>query len=146
MRVLVTASRSWVFPNMVAKELHRAYVKAKHAGQRLTVVHGHAPAGGDRHADLWAITASARPNSLVDPPERHPAEWGKHGRSAGMVRNAEMVESGIDLCLAFIFQESKGASHCYNLAVRADIPWVVYRDDGHRILITRNEGDHHADH
>jgi len=54
--------------------------------------------------------------------ERHPADWQKHGRRAGYLRNQKMVDLGADVCLAFIHNNSKGATGCKELAVRKGIP------------------------
>lgn len=60
--------------------------------------------------------------------------WRRLGSRAGLVRNAEMVKAGADVCLAFLcpctaakctrpeFHYSHGASHCAELAERAGIP------------------------
>lgn len=58
-------------------------------------------------------------------PEPHPAIWrpnGVYNPQAGLVRNRKMVELGADLCLAFIKNGSRGASHCAGLAEEAGIP------------------------
>ena len=55
---------------------------------------GHA--GADRlAARIWA--------ALKRPAEAHPADWKKHGKAAGPIRNQEMLEAegGIDLVIAF---------------------------------------------
>lgn len=45
-------------------------------------------------------------------------------------RYLAMVESAPDLCLAFIRNGSKGASHCAQAAEDAGIPTVRYTQDG----------------
>ena len=40
-----------------------------------------------------------------------PADWPAHGRAAGFQRNAEMVAAGATVCLAFIRNGLRGASH-----------------------------------
>jgi len=94
---------------------------------KVTIVHGACPTGADAIADDWAIG-----NFLV--PERHPADWAKHGRAAGPIRNREMVGLGADISTAFIGDcssprcnvggkhPSHGATGCADLAEAAGIP------------------------
>jgi hypothetical protein len=92
----------------------------------LTIVHGDCPTGADSIAQDWALF----PHGFADVTvlnEPHPAQWAKYGKPAGFVRNAEMVSLGADICLAFIKNNSRGATHCSLKAQEAGIPTEVYR-------------------
>lgn len=131
MRVLVTGSRDWGDWREVYRALSKVceehdlnLIPDEHGNtmpdpRKITVVHGNCPTGADMWADQWCI-------SNFFTAERHPADWQEYGKRAGFVRNAEMVKSGIDLCLAFIKGESKGASMTARLAEEAGIPTVRY--------------------
>jgi Bifunctional DNA primase/polymerase, N-terminal/YspA, cpYpsA-related SLOG family len=115
-RVLVTGSRTWTDPAVIADTL-RAWF---HPGTVL--VTGACPRGADAIAEhLWA--------SWGGPAERHPADW-PSGRGAGFARNAAMVALGADVCLAFIRDNSPGASHTARLAALAGIPVRRYDHPG----------------
>jgi len=58
--------------------------------------------------------------------ERHQADWQKHGRRAGYLRNQHMVDLGADVCLAFIHNASKGSTMCRDLAAAKSIPIREY--------------------
>jgi hypothetical protein len=116
-RVLVTGSRAWTDHTAITAALDGLLVK--HV-TRLVVVHGACQHGADAFADLWA-----RFNWV--PVQRHPADWRRHGRRAGMLRNLAMVATKPNLCLAFIHNNSAGATHCAQAAEAAGIPTRVYR-------------------
>lgn len=122
MRVLITGSRSWDDEQTIREALDAVASSAEAAGYpQIVVVHGACPNGADAIADRWVCdhpTATA---------ERHPANWHKHGRRAGMLRNREMVKAGSDLVLAFIRDDSPGATQCAELAIDAGLILRVWR-------------------
>ena len=126
-RILVTGSRDWGKPDLVYDALGTVWDHVGH--DDITVVHGDCPSGADAQAALWARTFAFP--YLTE--EAHPADWNTYGKAAGFRRNAEMVAAGADICLAFIREHSKGASHTANLAAAHGIPVVSFLDcDCHR--------------
>lgn len=130
MRILITGSRDWDDYHRIGSEIVRAMEELApiQPGQYdrndgdWTIVHGACPRGADYLADQWALGA----NYNI---ERHPADWNKYGKAAGFRRNAEMVSLGADVCLAFIRNKSKGASHTADLAEKAGISTRRITDD-----------------
>lgn len=114
LRILITGSRDWVDADLI----HEAIEQYTKTGRPVVVVHG-----GARGADRLA---GAVADSLGLDVEVHPADWRRHGRSAGYIRNAEMVSAGADVCLAFIRAGSSGATHCAASAERAGIQTIRY--------------------
>ncbi|MGH3923319.1 MAG: SLOG family protein [Pseudonocardiaceae bacterium] len=113
-RVLITGSRTWTNTATIREALLAVW------GDGATVlISGACPRGADRIAEMFWTRWGGRI-------ERHPADWTRHGRSAGMRRNAVMVAAGADVCLAFIRDDSPGASHTARLAEHAGIPTHRY--------------------
>ena len=139
MRVLVTGSRDWtdqltiyraLLEHVVMPHWEKGYDRDGHVvdwvmPSDFVLVHGHCPTGADAIADDWVIGH----DRLA---ERHPAQWidahGHYNRGAGFRRNTHMVYLGADLCLAFILNNSKGATHTANLAEKAGIRTIRYTE------------------
>ena len=116
MRILVTGSRDWTDEQRIFEAL------LLYSGGRGTIlVHGACPTGADAIADR---IASDWPWEI----ERYPADWNKYGKRAGFIRNKEMVDLGADICLAFIKNNSKGASMTATIAERAGIRTVRFTE------------------
>ena len=111
MRVLVCGSRNWPDAGVIILQLARLPKDA-------VVVHG-----GARGADRCAGRAAAMYGLTV---EEHPADWNRHGKRAGVMRNLEMLDSGIDLVLAFQCEGSRGTQHTIDEARRRGVPVEVW--------------------
>lgn len=95
----------------------------------VVLVHGGNASGADMMGDvLWRQWRKFQPNWLAEP-EIHPADWARHGRKAGPIRNQEMVDLGADVCVAFIRDRSRGATGTVKLAETAGIPVRVIQQD-----------------
>lgn len=130
MRVLVTGSREWPDQERIWRALDLAYENKGILDRFFIVVHGGAK-GADRMAMAW-VRGKRRDGELNIYHETHWAEWkqgGKFIKAAGHQRNQRMVDKGADLALAFIRNNSPGASGCLNMIQRAGIPVEIHRID-----------------
>ena len=123
MRILVTGSRDWPYAQVVYDELSR--IAQEHGN--ITVVEGACPTGSDQFAHVWVKDQQFSGSDTVG--ERHPADWAKHGKAAGPLRNQEMVDLGADLCLVFCLNSSRGTLDCARRAQAAGIRvrWIELR-------------------
>lgn len=126
MRVLVTGSRDWSDHNAI----HEALLD--HLTLQDTLVVGDCPTG----ADAIALSEAKRTAANF---EVHEAKWDEHTdacpdwckvrsrcRIAGPRRNQEMVDSGVDICLAFPLGESRGTKDCMRRAKKAGVTVLEY--------------------
>jgi hypothetical protein len=127
-RVLVTGSRDWLDEAAVRGALDSyLFTDLCYDGPRsVVIVNGLCPKGADWYALNWQQERYDQGYNAVTEP--HPADWERYGKQAGFKRNAEMVGSGADICLAFIRAQSKGASHTLALAREAGIRCRVWRE------------------
>jgi hypothetical protein len=120
MRILITGSRDWTNKVVVANSIRQAWIDAGKP-YRVTIIHG-----GARGADYIADAFAKRMHFGT---EKHEANWEEFGKKAGYIRNQNMVDLGADICLAFIRNESRGATMCADLAEKAGIPVKIWRQD-----------------
>jgi hypothetical protein len=122
-RVLVTGSRKITETQaaFVRVILRRECSTALACVRPVVVVQGECPHGRvDLIARRWADAAQGVES------EGHPADWETFGKRAGMVRNAEMVALGADICLAFPAPDSRGTWDCLTKAAKAGIHTRIY--------------------
>lgn len=114
MMVLVCGSRDW--PSITPIHDRLRDLIAEHGP--FEVIHG-----GARGADSMAALA-AKWYRL--PCAAFPADWERHGRRAGYLRNLAMLDQSPDLVLAFQRNGSRGTQHTIDEARARGIPVEVY--------------------
>lgn len=110
MKVLVCGSRTWTDEGAVRRRLAELPPDA-------VILHG-----GARGADAMAARAAADLGLQV---RAYPADWGRHGRAAGLIRNVLMLDEGPDLVIAFQRDRSRGTEHTVTEARRRGVPVEV---------------------
>lgn len=148
MRLLVCGDRNWTDRNYLYNILGYYRSVSLREGSPLEIIEGEA-IGADEMAGDWAqeqdvpiITRNPwieiRPNKLCSKAVNNgqqrgfPALWNEYGRSAGPIRNGEMLKVGKpDKVIAFHndITNSHGTKHMVDLASRAKIPTQVYAPD-----------------
>lgn len=124
MRILITGSRSWTDRTVIRDALTSVW------HPEAVLVSGACPRGADALCEAcWTQWGGQT--------ERHPADWARYGRRAGFHRNADMVATAPDVCLAFILDHSRGAEHTVSLAQRAGVPTRIYRARGTAVRAVR---------
>lgn len=111
MRVLVTGGRDFANPAMVRLALSAVPSSA-------VLIHGAARGADSLAAEQWAAWGRAV--------EAHPADWNKHGKAAGVIRNQKMLDSGVDLLVAF--PGGRGTADMVARCHRAGVP-ILYAAD-----------------
>lgn len=146
-RIMMTGSRDWTDKRSIAAALKRAI---KFIGKdpkiqpfELTLVHGDA-SGADR------LTARIAEEYFGMFTEAHPADWSVHNKScptkepsngscwkgrasckrAGFRRNQEMIDSGAQLLLAFVKDNSRGSTGTLNIWLKEGRPAIICRQSG----------------
>jgi hypothetical protein len=114
MRIGVTISRDWDDHEAIVD----AIMEAIHgiSAHKVTLIHGAS------QMDFFVAGVGFMLDMELEP---YPADWGEFGKAAGMKRNRQMVAAGADLWIAWIKNESRGATDCANAARAAGIPVMV---------------------
>jgi hypothetical protein len=100
MKIAVIGSRS--FGNQILLEKELESIK-----NQIDVIISGGAMGADQLAEKWAINKNI-PTLIIKP------NWSEFGRSAGIVRNKQIIES-CDMCIAFWDGISKGTFSSINL-------------------------------
>lgn len=117
MRIIICGSRYWTDKESIFEII--SWLKSVYS-HNLIIIHG-----GAKGADTIAGSIAAKLNIPV---EVYPANWNKHGRAAGPIRNREMLSKGADLVVGFTYSldDSKGTANMINLAKQAGVSTLVF--------------------
>jgi hypothetical protein len=114
MRTIIAGGRTITDPRLVSAAV-------AHAGFEVSVVLSGAARGADRLGEEWAALRGI-------PVERYPADWNRHGRAAGPIRNREMIRHA-EALLAIWDGASRGTADVIGAARQAGLQVYVYRTD-----------------
>jgi hypothetical protein len=115
-RVVFSGSRDWPNARYILQELKQLDPKV------ITVLHGACPPkiikgpdGTDVYlgADYMVDQIARKLGFTV---EKHPANWTELGRKAGPIRNRQMIETGVDMLIAFQKDHSTGTQTAIDYA------------------------------
>lgn len=120
--VLVTGSRDWEDEETIQRVLDHVE-NMEYRGTIFSLREG-----GAKGADSIAKKLALKMGWEV---ETFPADWARYKKAAGFIRNKDMVETQPEpsICIAFIRNNSRGATMCAKLADDAGIPTLYYRQN-----------------
>lgn len=119
MKVLICGSRHWSNYNSTLSVMRRLMNRY---GPDIIIIEGGAP-GADSLARKAAIECSLTYKEF-------PADWDKHGRKAGPIRNQRMLDENPDIVIAFHenIESSKGTKDMVSKAKRKGVPVYIIRE------------------
>jgi hypothetical protein len=115
MRVLICGSRHWTDYKMILRVLGAMQ-------DRVALV----IEGGAQGADLLGRKAA---EALDLPYSEFPAEWEKHGKAAGVIRNQEMIDKAQPTVVLAFHEDpklGKGTADMVERALKARIPVRIF--------------------
>lgn len=113
-RIIICGSRGWTDRKRIEDRLFDLPVEA-------VIVHGAA-----RGVDRIAHQEAEKAGFVLEP---HPADWERHGKAAGFIRNEEMASLGADLLIAFWDGRSRGTLDMMERGAAHGIPIEVQHKD-----------------
>jgi hypothetical protein len=115
MKVIIAGSRTITNYSLVVEAV-------KKSGFEITEVVSGGAGGVDRLGEEWAFEHKV-------PVKKFPADWKKHGKAAGMIRNKQMVEYS-DALIAIWDSQSPGTANTIKNAKKKGIKLYVLEVKG----------------
>ena len=112
MKVLICGDRNWDLHDPILNRISKLPIGA-------IIIHGGCH-GADKMAAKVALQCSYKVQEFI-------ADWGKHGKAAGPIRNRQMLDEKPDLVIAFHsdLSKSKGTADTVREARKRGIPVEV---------------------
>lgn len=126
MRVLVCGGRDFDDYYLLEKTLNKYWYEVHRPNDPEFIVIEGGARGADALAALWVK------NEFVDK-NKHlitfPADWDKHGKAAGPIRNQQMIDEGKpDLVIAFPTKNSRGTWDMIRRAEKHNIKTIIVEE------------------
>lgn len=116
---MITGSRDWDNRSVIDTALFDYWYRADRPSDLLLIE------GGAKGADALAKVCWAKQGLHT---RTYHADWDTWGKRAGIMRNLEMLDTQPETVLAFIKNNSRGATHAATEAERRGIPVIYYRE------------------
>lgn len=118
MRLLVSGYRGFTDKKVIKKEISGIFQK-HNLDQEKVIIHGGCPTGVDFIADMIAREEKWNTEVFL-------ADWSKYGKSAGPIRNRQMIIEGKpDMAILFLSPQSRGTKNMLTLIEQYKIPHIV---------------------
>ena len=121
LRILVCGGRHFEDYNLLKNILDKVLKLKKLTPQDVEIVSGHCK-GADKLGERWAEEKNASVKIF-------PADWVKYKKSAGPIRNKQMIDYitcfSDKLVVAFVSPNSKGTRNTISLAQKNNIPVII---------------------
>ena len=117
-RLIIAGGRDYKDFKTLCKLVDKLLADKIKQGYHIVIVSGGAR-GADKLGEKWAIENNI-PTQIFLP------DWGKHGKSAGFVRNEDIVQNS-DVVIAFWDGKSRGTNHSIGLAKKYDKELMIIR-------------------
>lgn len=125
MRILVCGGRNYTNRKILEEILSDYWYSRSHEQQNeFVLIHGDAR-GADRLARDWCLRTCYE---WCHAP--FPADWNKYGRSAGPIRNKQMLDEGKP-SVVLAFPGGKGTANMIKLAIEAGVEVIQVDEEGH---------------
>ena len=122
MRVIVTGSRDWGYPELVGRALYGYWTMCRAMDHPMILRHGGCTTGADAAAEEWYQSRPPGTEGLTR--ELFPADWSQ-GRIAGPIRTVQMFADQVDMVLAFWDGKSRGTGYAVKLATERNVPLLI---------------------
>lgn len=115
MRIIIAGSRTFNDYGYLCQKMDKV---TKNLKNKITIISGHAK-GADQLGEQWAF-------ERMHEKEIYHTDWKTYGKSAGMLRNCEMIDSEVDCLCVFWDGKSPGTKQAIEYAKKKGLKVKVF--------------------